>query len=203
MKNLPNILSIIRIIIVPIFLVFVLTSFCEFNLYIAFALFTIGAITDFLDGFIARKYNLVSTIGKFLDPIADKILFLSGLIAMIFIQFTTQVLPNSLIYVSIISFFVILARDYIVDAIRQIASSQGKVISADKFGKLKTIVQDIALPLLLFYFAIVLNTGLEIVGFVYIFGIVAYALFILGVILTIISGVNYFIKNKNIFEVNK
>lgn len=199
MKNLPNILSIVRITIVPIFLVFVLTSFCSFNLYLAFVLFTIGAITDFLDGYIARKYNLVTTIGKFLDPIADKILFLSGLIAMVYIQFTTSVLPNGLVYVTIISFFIILARDYVVDAIRQISSSQGRIIPADKYGKLKTIVQDIALPLMLLYFALVINSGLEIVGFIYFFGIFAYSLFIIGVLLTILSGANYLVKNRDIF----
>lgn len=200
MKNVPNILSLIRIIIVPIFLVFIFVDFCAFNLYIAFALFVIGAVTDFLDGYIARKYNLVTNIGKFLDPIADKILMLSGLISLIYVQFRFGIYPIEFAYVTLISVFIILARDYIVDAVRQIASTQGKVIPADKFGKIKTIIQDIALPLLILYFALILNSGLANGGFVYYFGIFAYSLYLLGLVFTILSGINYVIKNKAIFK---
>jgi len=200
MKNIPNILSLIRILIVPIFLIFILTNFCSFSLYVAFGLFVLGAITDFLDGHIARKYSFVSNIGKFLDPIADKILMLSGMISILYLQFTSDAFPGWMIFVTLISICIVIARDYMVDAIRQISSSQGRVIPADKFGKLKTMVQDLAIPLLLMYFALVLNSGLEVVGFVFYFGLVAYSVFLIGVILTILSGVNYLIKNKEIFK---
>ena len=198
MKNVPNILTITRLIIVPIFLFFSFATFCPANLYIALVLFIIGAVTDFLDGYLARKYNVISNIGKFLDPIADKVLFLAGLIVIVHLLYTTNYFSDVFTYLIILSVFVILTRDYIVDAIRQIASANGKIIPADIFGKLKTMVQDIALPLLLLYFAIVINSGLANQGFVLIFGYVAMALYFVGVLLAIASGINYFVKNKKI-----
>lgn len=199
MKNIPNILTVIRILIVPFILLFALTSFCSINYYIVFALFVIGAITDFLDGYLARKYNVVSNIGKFLDPIADKVLLLSGLIVIVYVQFSfDKVFDSPLLYLTLISIFIIIARDYIVDVIRQIASTKGKVIPADIYGKLKTFVQDFAVPMLLFYFALIINGNCEVAGFVKVFGLISYALFAIGVILTILSGVNYFVKNKDI-----
>ncbi len=200
MKNVPNILTTIRIILVPLFLVFAFTTFTEYNLYIAFGLFVLGALTDFLDGYIARKYNLVSNIGKFLDPIADKILMLAGLLVLLYIQFMYEVFPFAFTYVTIISIFIILARDYMVDVIRQISSSRGHVIPADIFGKLKTFVQDIAVPMIIFYFALVINSGFAIDGFIFIYGIISYSLFLVGVVLTIFSGINYFVKNREIFK---
>jgi CDP-diacylglycerol---glycerol-3-phosphate 3-phosphatidyltransferase len=164
-----------------------------------FTLFVIGAITDFLDGYLARKYNVVSNIGKFLDPIADKVLLLSGLIVIVYVQFSfDKVFDSPLLYLTLISIFIIIARDYIVDVIRQIASTKGKVIPADIYGKLKTFVQDFAVPMLLFYFALIINGNCEVAGFVKVFGLISYALFAIGVILTILSGVNYFVKNKDI-----
>ena len=172
MKNIPNILTVIRILIVPFILLFALTSFCSINYYIVFTLFVIGAITDFLDGYLARKYNVVSNIGKFLDPIADKVLLLSGLIVIVYVQFSfDKVFDSPLLYLTLISIFIIIARDYIVDVIRQIASTKGKVIPADIYGKLKTFVQDFAVPMLLFYFALIINGNCEVAGFVKVFGL--------------------------------
>lgn len=200
MKNVPNILSLIRIISVPIFLFFVFASFCPGHLYIAFGLFVVGAITDFLDGYIARKYNFVSNIGKFIDPIADKILLLAGLLSILYIQFMYGwIFPNWFIYTTILSIFIILARDYMVDAIRQISSIKGRVIAADKFGKLKTLVQDISVPMLLLYFALIINSGFAVSGFIMIFGYISYVLFGIGTILCILSGINYLLKNKDFF----
>ena len=201
MKNLPNILSIIRIVLVPIFLLFVLLDSISCNLYIALIIFCVAALTDFLDGMIARKYNLITNIGKFLDPIADKILMLSGILSILYIQFSTNILPLEFVYITFISIFIIIARDYMVDVIRQISSSMGHVIPADKFGKLKTVVQDIAVPMLLLFYALALNSGFYD-GANLIFGYISYAIFLLGVVLTILSGVNYLVKNVDIFSKN-
>ena len=200
MKNIPNILTIIRIVLVPLFLFFAFASFCPGNLYIAFAIFTVACITDFLDGYLARKYNVVSNIGKFLDPIADKVLMLAGLICMCYFMFVYSLFSSTITILIFISVFVIIARDYIVDAIRQISAAQGKVIPADIFGKLKTFVQDFALPILILYYALVFNSNLANTGFVQVFGYIGLVLFFAGAVLSVASGVNYFVKNKEILK---
>ena len=200
MKNIPNILTIIRIVLVPIFLFFAFAYFCPGNLYIAFAIYAVASLTDYLDGYLARKYNVVSNIGKFLDPIADKVLFLAGLVVLCYFMFVYNLFSTSIIILIFISVFIIIARDYIVDAIRQIAGTKGKVIPADIYGKAKTFVQDFAMPILLLFYALVENSYLANSGVVQIVGYVGLALFFIGVVLTVASGINYFVKNMYILK---
>lgn len=200
MKNIPNILTITRLILVPLFIFFAFASFCPGNLYVAFAIFALASITDFLDGYLARKYNVVSNIGKFLDPIADKVLMLAGLLCLCYFMFVYHVFSQAIIIAIFVSVFIIIARDYIVDAIRQIAGVKGKVIPADIYGKLKTFVQDFALPILILYYALLFNSGLENTGIIKALGVIGLVLFFVGAVLSVASGVNYFVKNKDVLK---
>ncbi|MGN1212510.1 MAG: CDP-diacylglycerol--glycerol-3-phosphate 3-phosphatidyltransferase [Christensenellales bacterium] len=199
--NLPNKLSLTRMIIVPIMMFFYLADFVPYGKFIATGLFIIGAITDFLDGKIARKYNLVTDLGKFLDPIADKMLVTCALILIC----CDGTVPAPF---GAISLAIIIGRDLAINMLRQVASTKGVVIAADKIGKYKTFAQDVALPVLMcfagFKMLASVNGVFEATStFMTIFAWVGYALLILCVLLTIISLIAYMIKNKAIFAQNK
>ena len=191
--NLPNKLTILRVIMIPLVMVFYMVEAIPYGKIVALVLFVIAAVTDFLDGHIARKYNLVTDFGKFLDPIADKLL-VSSVLFMIAIDGTIPH-PWGLIVVTII-----IARELIIDAFRLIACSKGIVLAADIWGKAKTMVQCWTMPLcILLAFlngvASVQGTlGLDI------FKVVCYVLVGLSTVLTVISGVNYFAKNKQVIS---
>ncbi|HAJ77997.1 MAG TPA: CDP-diacylglycerol--glycerol-3-phosphate 3-phosphatidyltransferase [Clostridiales bacterium] len=189
--NLPNKLSLSRLIITPIMMFFYLATFISFGKFVALGLFIIGAFTDFLDGHIARKYNLVTDMGKFLDPIADKLLVTSALILVAVDG--TILAPFGAIVLAIF-----VGRDLAVDMLRLVASSKGTVIAADKLGKYKTFSQDIALPLLILYSALnVLGINSTVLT---VFMWISYGFLILATLLTIISLINYLIKNRAVFE---
>lgn len=189
--NLPNKLTILRVIMIPMVMVFYMVNAIPYGKIIALVLFVVAAATDFLDGHIARKYNLVTDFGKFLDPIADKLLVASVLF-MIAIDGT---IPNPW---GVIVVTIIMSRELIIDAFRLIASTKGIVMAADIFGKAKTMVQCWTMPLciLLSFFKGVESVngtlGLDI------FAIVCYVLLGLSTVLTVISGVNYIVKNKQV-----
>ena len=192
--NLPNKLSLSRLIITPIMMFFYLSSFIAWGKFVALGLFIVGAITDFLDGHIARKYNLVTDMGKFLDPIADKLLVTSALILV-----ATDGTILSPFGAIVLAIFV--GRDLAVDMLRLVASSKGVVIAADKLGKYKTFSQDIALPILICYSA--LGTIGASQTLLTIFMWVGYGFLILATLLTIVSLINYLIKNRAVFAEKK
>lgn len=133
--NLPNKLTILRAVLVPVFLVFLLIPTIPYNYLLAFVVFCIASFTDFLDGRIARKNNMVTSFGKFMDPLADKVLVTSALIALCALGFAPPVAG-----------IIIVARDFMVSAIRLAAvSSEGKVIAANIWGKIKTAFQMVAI----------------------------------------------------------
>lgn len=192
--NLPNKLSLSRLIITPIMMFFYLATFIPYGKFVALGLFVIGAFTDFLDGHIARKYNLVTDMGKFLDPIADKLLVTTALILV-----AVDGIIMSPFGAIVLAIFV--GRDLAVDMLRLVASSKGIVIAADKLGKYKTFSQDIALPMLILYSALtLLSINATILT---IFMWVAYGFLILATLLTIISLINYLIKNRAVFAEKK
>ena len=173
---------------------FYLATFVPFGKFVALGLFIIGAFTDFLDGHIARKYNLVTDMGKFLDPIADKLLVTSALILVAVDG--TIISPYGAIVLAIF-----VGRDLAVDMLRLVASSKGTVIAADKLGKYKTFSQDIALPLLILYSALkVLGINATVLT---VLMWVSYGFLILATLLTIISLINYLIKNRAVLEEKK
>lgn len=190
--NLPNKLSLLRIFLIPIFMFFYLAEFISVGKIIAIIIFVIAALTDMLDGKIARKYNLVTNLGKLLDPIADKLLVISGLL-MVVVDLT---LPHP--YGLIIA-VVIIGRELLISAFRQIAATQNIVMAADKFGKLKTVTQVIALPLTFLYSYFKYNVIVNETIF-YITKYSAFTFIALATIFTVLSGINYIIKNKKVFK---
>ena len=135
--NLPNKLTLLRICLIPVFVILMLSKVSNFFL-ISCVIFIIASITDFLDGKIARKYNLVTDFGKFMDPLADKLLVLSALICMIEYDLVAGWMV-----------IIIVARELTVSILRAIAADNGKVIAASGGGKIKTTSQMIAIILLL------------------------------------------------------
>ena len=188
--NLPNKLTVLRVIMIPLVMCFYMIDAIPYGKIIAIGLFIIAAATDFLDGHIARKYNLVTDLGKFLDPIADKLLVASVLF-MIAIDGT---IPNPW---GVIVVTVIMSRELIIDAFRLIASTKGIIMAADIFGKAKTMVQCWTLPLCMLLAFFEQCTSVGGVGLLT-FQVICYVLIGLSTVLTVISGANYIIKNKQV-----
>lgn len=191
--NLPNQLTILRVLLIPVFIVF---FYVEFNghYFYALAVFAIASFTDFLDGYLARKYNLITNLGKFLDPVADKILVSAAMILMLTVpQFFTAYTGSWALVCAGCSIALILARELMVSGFRMVAASAGLVIAADKVGKVKTVCQMVSLILLLFWAG--LAEFVSDMLFTKIVNYVGLGFFALATLLTVISGVNYIIKN--------
>ncbi|MEG1499941.1 MAG: CDP-diacylglycerol--glycerol-3-phosphate 3-phosphatidyltransferase [Clostridia bacterium] len=190
--NLPNKISMLRIFLIPIMIFFYLANFIPNNQLIACIILIIAASTDFIDGYIARKNNLVTDLGKFLDPIADKILTMAALLLVI----ADGTIPSP--YGAIIG-IIIIGREFAISAFRQIAATKNFVMAADKWGKIKTIVSDISLPAL-FLLAFFSNSNIMNAEQIFGFQIFNYVLIGIATVLTIISGMNYLIKNRRVFK---
>lgn len=186
--NLPNKLTLTRLLLVPVMIVFYVLA-CELTavwaLWVSTAVYIIAAVTDFLDGKIARKSGCVTTLGKFLDPIADKVLTISALVMVL----PYGVMPTPYYVIGVM---IIIVREFIVSGLRQSAASTGKIIAADMFGKIKAFVQDIAAPVIMML--PVLCSWWT--GFQYF----AWVIFAGAVILTILSGINYLLVNRSVFS---
>lgn len=202
--NLPNKLTITRLVLVVVFALFAFpyptvveefidgTIFDVVRPYIALVVYIVASITDAVDGHIARRDNLITDFGKFLDPIADKLLVSAALLALCNV---------SIMYLW--ATLIILAREFVVSGIRMLAASKGNVIAAGKLGKLKMIFQTIAI-ITLFVAGIVptnLWSGFELIqSIIYILGNI---IMVAAVVLTIVSGVEYVYKNRELLKVNK
>ncbi len=172
--NLPNKLTVLRVIMIPFFVLFMLTDFAgAASKYIALAIFCVASFTDFLDGYLARRDNLVTNFGKFMDPLADKLLVCSALICLI------PRLPAWIV-------LIIIAREFIISGFRLVASDNGIVIAASYWGKFKT-VSHMAMVILM-----ILDFQSHIMQFIT--GVVVG----LGLALTIVSLVDYVWKNKQV-----
>ena len=202
--NLPNKITVARICLVPVFIIVLLLPIQYANI-IAMFIFIVASITDSLDGHIARSRNLVTNFGKFLDPIADKLLVAAALIALV----GMNRIPSWFVTV-------VIAREFIVTGIRLLANGEGRVIAASIWGKLKTITQMIAIPLLLLDTTAPLASDKADVFMVNklkdlfvtlpenplanIIGILAVVMVIVSVIITVLSGVDYLVKNKDVLK---
>ncbi len=195
--NLPNKISIIRIILIPFMIFFYFASFLPNSIgkIVALIIFIFASITDMLDGYIARKNNLITDLGKFLDPIADKLLTTSALLLVVCDQ--TIPVPYGF-FIAII----IIGRELIISAFRQIAATKNYVMAADWFGKIKTIVQDISLPFL-FLLSYFYTTNILDGQALFIFEIINWILIGMATLLTIVSGINYVVKNRKILKSNE
>lgn len=178
--NIPNKLTIARMIMVPFLVVFMLTDIGgEANCYISLAIFVAASVTDWFDGKIARKYNLVTNFGKFMDPLADKLLVCSALIC--FIEMGRL---DAWIVI------IIIAREFIISGFRLIAAENGVVIAANYWGKFKTVSQMIMIILL-------------IVDFGGVFDILEMIFIWVSVALTVISLMTYILQNKSVLSMQK
>jgi len=172
--NLPNILTVGRVIAVPVFIAVFMLGYHG----VSAVIFILAALTDMLDGMIARKYGLVTNFGKIMDPLADKILVVSAFVCLV----ETGDVAGWMV-------IVILAREFTVTGLRTVAAAEGLVIAAGLTGKIKTVLQMIAIPALL-----VSNWPFYYIG-------IPFAAIMLwaAVIMTVVSGVEYIIKNKQVF----
>ena len=179
--NLPNKLTILRVILIPFFVFFMLAPCFEgYGNYIAVAIFIIASFTDFLDGYLARRDNLVTNFGKFMDPLADKLLVCAALICLI----ETGQLPAWIVVI-------IISREFIISGFRLIASDNGVVIAASYWGKFKTVSQ------MLMVIVLILNIDHVV------FAVLGTALMWIAVALTVISLVDYVVKNKDVLKDQK
>ena len=198
--NLPNKISLTRICLIPVFVtVFFLNGVLPYNFLIAAIVFGVAAYTDFIDGHIARSRGLVTNLGKFLDPIADKVLVATAMILLLTLRENLFVKygdgGNALYLVTSISICVILARELIISAFRQIAAANGIVMAAEKLGKYKTVCQDAAI------FVLILATDISgTAGEV--FAWIGFVLFAIATVLTVWSGISYVVKNKQVLKDN-
>lgn len=179
--NLPNKLTILRVLMIPFFVVFMLSDFAGgASKYIALAIFVVASATDALDGHIARKHNLVTNFGKFMDPLADKLLVCSAMICMI----ETGQLQSWVV-------IVIIAREFIISGFRLVASDNGVVIAASYWGKIKTVVQMTMIILL------ILNLHF------FWYQMICTIFILLAVVLTVVSLLDYVVKNINVLKDTK
>ena len=179
--NLPNKLTIMRVILIPFFVFFLLSPyFPAYGNYIAVAIFIVASLTDMLDGKIARKYNLVTNFGKFMDPLADKLLMCSAMICLI-------ELDRLAAWIVI----VIIAREFIISGFRLVASDNGVVIAASYWGKFKTTFQ------MLMVIVLILDIQMPF------FQILGTVLTYVALILTVVSLIDYIVKNKDVLKDQK
>jgi CDP-diacylglycerol--glycerol-3-phosphate 3-phosphatidyltransferase len=170
--NLPNAVTMLRICIIPVLFFLVSNPGRLWSLIIA-VLFIMAALTDLLDGYLARRYHIVTNIGKFLDPIADKIIVNTAMILLI---------PIGRIPACIVA--IIIIRDFVIDGIRTIATSEGMIIDASKLGKRKTLCQIFAVSALIIHYPF-LGANAHVVGMVVLY---------VALWLTIHSGIDYLLK---------
>lgn len=190
--NLPNKLTMLRIILIPFFMFFYLADFIPHAKIIATVLLIVAELTDLLDGYFARKHNLVTDFGKLMDPVADKSCALTAMILLAI----DGTIPSPYGAIVIVIFLI---RDFVVTGLRQIAASKNVVIPADKWGKIKSLLLDIALPMF-FFIAYLTSIGFGTAIFTAILYVVAFVMLALSTVFSIYSGINYLVKNKQLIK---
>lgn len=197
MKITPNQITWIRIILIPVIIFFYLSSsFIYCGKLIAAGIFAVACLTDFVDGYIARKYNMVTNLGKFLDSIADKLLVVCGFILIV--ADNTILAPYG-----VIAFSIIVAREFIVSALRQIGAVKNVVIQADMWGKIKANFQFFAVLFFIIYSFFLDNSSILSSELNLSFFILCYLLLGVTVLSTVISGIHYLVAFKEVFKDDK
>jgi CDP-diacylglycerol--glycerol-3-phosphate 3-phosphatidyltransferase len=176
--NIANKITVLRILLIPVFL-YVLLSSMPNNFIIALVIFVIASFTDFLDGYLARSMNLVTKLGKFLDPLADKLLVISAMVAFVEIGLLSSVVV-----------LIIISRELIISVFRAIAASEGIVIAASWWGKLKTNSQILMIVILLLkdYIPVTVQSILNP------------TIIVIATLFTVFSGADYILKNKEVLK---
>lgn len=179
MKHIPNILTMFRVLIIPFFIYY----FLQNNLMLAFLMFIVASITDYFDGYLARKYQVISNFGKIMDPLADKLLVLSALALISFGEHA---------YISSLIFIIITSREVLITILRDVYKKKKIYLAANYWGKVKTVTQMIGLTVTLF----LLGLGFSLEGFsqylnIYFWGVT---------IVTLLSGASYFKNMKELIK---
>lgn len=206
--NTPNKITLSRLLLIPLIVFFYLATFIPYARLVATILFIVACLTDFVDGHLARKTNQVTDLGKFFDSIADKVLIATGFILTCAVPISTGysvIYPN---WLGVVCVIVILAREFIVSALRQIAASKGIVLAADKGGKIKATCQFVIISIYMAYSFVmtdlISNPALNFNGRVFaVLNFVFMILLIATTLLTIYSGANYLIRNRKVFKTDK
>ena len=195
--NTPNKLTVARMIATPIFMAIMLIEAIPFRFLISLVLFAAASLTDMIDGKMARKYNLVTDFGKFLDPLADKMLTTSAYLGFIFVLKDTIYAWHMVAIV-----FIVLFREFMVSSLRLVTvSSGGKVVAANIWGKLKTVSQMVGIVLALFAYVLIGDFGMASLANV--FNVIITVLFWISAVLCIISGLIYLMGCKDCIDPNK
>ena len=182
--NLPNKLTLLRVILVPFFLLFLLVDQIPLHGLWALLIFAAASVTDALDGHIARSRGLITDFGKFLDPVADKVLVFAALIAFVELGLASSA-----------AVVIMMAREFLVSSMRMVAASKGRVIAAGKSGKVKTAVTMISIVAILLLMAL----GDLVTGMTVSLPAVSYVLIWVCGVITVYSGVEYLVQNKDVF----
>lgn len=175
--NIANKLTLLRVAMIPFFLLVLYLGSGSWSHYIATAIFVVASLTDYLDGYLARKHNLVTNFGKFMDPLADKLLVMAALVYFVEVG-----------RLSAIVVIIIIAREFIISGFRLIAAIDNKVIAASMWGKAKTFSTMIMITVML------MHIGGNIMGFV------ETILIFVATILTVVSAIDYIVKNIQVFH---
>lgn len=183
--NVPNILTMIRIFCTPIIvLMFLLPIPNGIGVFVALGIYIFGCFTDLIDGKIARKYNLITDFGKFMDQIADKFITTTAMILVLFSGVTYT-------WLAVLMLLVVVLRDILISGIRMVAANKNFVIAADIYGKVKSLFLDVSNMVLMLYVGLRAVSNADFVGIVRYIGL---AIMLVGVVLSIISCVNYTMK---------
>ncbi len=191
--NLPTKITVARLVLIPVFILFYcLQAVWDYMFIFTWLVFVLASVTDYLDGHLARKYNLITNLGKFLDPIADKVLVVAGL----FVLVDGNYLPIP--YFGLICGVIILARELIIGLFRQMAALQDYVLAADNLGKIKTASTMVSMGFLL-----IAPENMRHYGIFKFLAWVGTIGFIFATVMTVVSGLNYIVKNKVILSDRK
>ena len=182
--NLPNKLTLLRAILIPFFLLFLLVDQIPLHGLWALLIFAAASVTDALDGHIARSRGLITDFGKFLDPVADKVLVFAALIAFVELGLASSV-----------AVVIMMAREFLVSSMRMVAASKGRVIAAGKSGKVKTAVTMVSIVAILLLMAL----GDLVTGMTVSLPAVSNLLIWICGVITVYSGVEYLVQNKDVF----
>ncbi len=192
--NTPNKLTIVRIIATPVFMAALMIEF-PYHYTVALLLFAGASLTDMIDGKMARKYGLITDFGKFLDPLADKMLTTAAFLGFIKMGIGWQVTWIA---------FIVLFREFLISSLRLVVvSSGGKVIAANIWGKCKTVSQMAGIIFALLAYALISDFGINGSGFVLACDIIISILFWVSAVLCIISGVIYLLDSKDYIDPSK